>query len=282
MMSKTLAKQLADFKQYLQEQEKSKNTIEKYLRDVGNFLVFAGDIPLEKSIVLSYKEYLVEQYAPASVNSMLAAVNSFLTWMEHPEWKVKPLKIQRDLFSKPEGELTQKEYDRLVRTAQKGRNPVHALLLQTICATGIRVSELQYITYSALCSGRTTVACKGKRRTIFIPKDLCKLLKQHCTQLGIKKGPVFITKNGKPLDRSNIWKMLKSLCKEAKVAANKVFPHNLRHLFARTYYKLEKDLGRLADILGHTSINTTRIYTMETGKTHARQIDRMKLVVSLN
>lgn len=281
-MSEALVKQLKKFKLYLQSQEKSKNTMDKYLRDVGNFFIFVGDAPLEKPIVLFYKEHLVEKYAPASVNSMLAAVNSFLTWIEHPEWKVKPLKIQRDLFSKPEGELTQKEYDRLVRAAQKGRNPAHALLLQTICATGIRVSELQYITYSALCSGRTTVACKGKRRTIFIPKDLCKLLKRHCAQNGIKKGPVFITKNGKSLDRSNIWKMLKSLCKEAKVAANKVFPHNLRHLFARTYYKLEKDLGRLADILGHTSINTTRIYTMETGKTHARQIDRMKLVVSLN
>lgn len=263
---------------FLRTEERSPHTIEKYIRDMNAFLRFLGDRPLTKQEVVDFKAYLLTRYAPSSVNSMLAAVNGFLGFLDLHHCRVKPVKLQKPLFSHPEKELTLWEYKRLVTTAQQRGNERLALLLQTICATGIRVSELAYITVSSLHARRTIVRCKGKNRVIFFPKELCKMLKLYCKNRNITSGSVFITKTGMPMNRSNIWAMMKELCKKAKVEPQKVFPHNLRHLFARTYYKMEKDISRLADILGHSSINTTRIYTMETGKTHMRQMERMGLV----
>ncbi len=269
---------LTQYERYLHEEERSQNTILKYLRDLRVFLRFVDQQELSKLVVLSYKEHLLVTYSPVSVNSMLAAVNGFLTWLGFPQYKVKQLKIQKEIFSKPEKELSQREYERLIQAAENRNNRKLALLIQTICATGIRVSELRHITMDALHTGRTTVSCKGKNRTIFLPKQLCRNLKQFCKEQGILSGVIFLAKSGKPLDRSSIWRMMKSLCKDAHVEPSKVFPHNLRHLFARTYYKIEKDISRLADILGHSGINTTRIYTIETGTKHARQLDQMQLV----
>ncbi|WP_409970111.1 tyrosine-type recombinase/integrase [Bengtsoniella intestinalis] len=230
---------LKQYEIYLHEEERSQNTIQKYLRDLRLFLVFIDGQELSKMMVLSFKEQLINTYAPASVNSMLAAVNGFMVWLGLPQYKVKPLKIQREIFSQPEKELSQREYQRLIQAAEQKQNHKLALLIQTICATGIRVSELRHITVSALHTGRTTVSCKGKNRTIFLPKELCRNLKRFCKEQGIQSGLIFLSKTGRPLDRSNIWRMMKNICKDANVAPSKVFPHNLRHLFARTYYKVK-------------------------------------------
>ena len=211
---------------------------------------------------------------------MLAAVNGFLEWSGMPQMKVKPLKIQKCLFAKPEKELTQEEYWRLIKAAEEKDNHRLAMLLQTICATGIRVSEVRHITVEAVGIGQANVDCKGKNRVVFLPKVLCRALQRYCRKHGIDSGPVFKTAGGKPLDRTNIWRDMKALCNRAGVEPGKVFPHNLRHLFARTYYKLEKDLSRLADLLGHSSVTTTRIYTMESGKSHIRQLERIGLVLA--
>ncbi|MBU9735738.1 tyrosine-type recombinase/integrase [Diplocloster agilis] len=271
---------LTEYEIYLLSEERSANTIEKYIRDVRAFFTFLGNSELCKEIVLGWKEQLTRSYAPASVNSMLASLNSFLTWSGLPHLKVKPLKIQRDFYTKPEKELTHAEYGRLIRAAQKKQNDRLALLLQTICATGIRVSELKFITVDAMCTGRATVDCKGKTRTVFLPKELCRILRHYCKKQNIEKGSIFCTSSGTPLDRTNIWRDMKSLCKSAGVEPGKVFPHNLRHLFARTYYQLEKDLSRLADLLGHSSLTTTRIYTMESGIEHEKLLNRMNLVLA--
>ncbi|MFI3327299.1 MAG: tyrosine-type recombinase/integrase [Clostridia bacterium] len=271
---------LTEYKSYLINEEKSKNTIEKYLRDIKKFLDFIPEeIDIEKRVILDFKENLIENYKATSVNSILAAVNSFMDWLGLPQLKVKPIKIQREIFSNPEKELTQREYERLIKTAEKDGNRKLSLLIQTICSTGIRVSELKFINVQAVHTGRAFVSCKGKKRIVFLPKELCRVLKGFMREQNIKDGFIFRTKTGKALDRSNIWKMMKRLCKDARVKQSKVFPHNLRHLFARTYYKIEKDISRLADILGHSNINTTRIYTIESGNTHAKQIEKMKLVI---
>ena len=270
---------LQAFSAHLKREERSANTIEKYRRDLGAFFSWLAGRALTKEATLAWKEHLAACHAPASVNSMLAALNSFLAFCGTPEYRVKPLKIQRAIFAKPEKELTRQEYARLVTAAQRRQNQRLALLLQTICATGIRVSELPYITVEAVAVGRATVDCKGKTRTVFLPKELCRSLRRYCTQRNIRNGVVFLSKSGRPLNRSNIWRSMKTLCTSAGVEPGKVFPHNLRHLFARTYYQLEKDLSRLADLLGHASISTTRIYTMESGMEHIRQLERMDLVL---
>ncbi len=279
LCAKNFESKLEEYLNYLQREEKSRNTILKYERDVRLFGSYLSNRELDKNVVLEYKEELLKGYATSSVNSMLAAINNFFTWGNVPELRVKQLKIQRELFASSEKELTKKEYERLVWTAENKHNKKLALLIQTICTTGIRVSELKYITVQAIHTGRAFVFCKGKKRMVFLTKELCKLLTSYCRERDIKEGCIFQTKTGKPLDRSNIWKMMKNLCKDAKVNQEKVFPHNLRHLFARTYYKIEKDISRLADILGHSSINTTRIYTIESGNCHARQMNKMKLIV---
>ncbi len=269
---------LRDFKEYLQNEEKAQATINKYLRDVREFQTWLGGQELCKSLVLAYKTHLCEQYAPASVNAALSSLNSFFNFMEWYDLRVKNLKIQKQIFASTDKELTKAEYDRLLQAARQKKNERLYLLMQTICSTGIRVSEVRHVTVEAIRCGVAEINCKGKRRQVFLPKQLCQILKQYIKGQKIKSGAVFVTKNGNPLDRSNIWSDMKRLCKAANVSEKKVFPHNLRHLFARTYYSLQKDIVRLADILGHSNVNTTRIYTMETGEVHRRQIQKLGLL----
>lgn len=265
---------------HLCDQERSAATIQKYVHDLTALSTFLDGRPMTKGLLLEWKEGLIGRYAPASVNAMLAAVNRFLTFRGRNDLRLRPLKIQRALFLPADKELTRAEYVRLVQAAQRGDNARLALVIQTICATGIRVSELRFITVEAVQTGRAEVVNKGKRRAVFLPEKLRRLLKGYLRAQKITAGAVFLSRRGNPLDRSNIWRDMKALCQRAGVAPGKVFPHNLRHLFARTYYALEKDLSRLADILGHSNVSTTRIYTAERGAVHARQIGRLNLVVT--
>ena len=266
------------FNDYLINEEKAAATVNKYLHDVGEFQTWLDEQELCKTAVLAYKAYLCEHYAPASVNAALSSLNSFFDFMEWYDLRVKNLKIQKQIFASTDKELTKAEYVRLLKAAKQKRNERLYLLMQTICSTGIRVSEVRYVTVEAVARGIAEINCKGKRRRVFLPKQLCQILKQYIKEQKIKSGAVFVTKNGNPLDRSNIWSDMKKLCKAANVSEKKVFPHNLRHLFARTYYSLQKDIVRLADILGHSSVNTTRIYTIETGEIHRKQIQKLGLL----
>lgn len=269
-----------EFLEALQEQERAKATIEKYSRDLNAFCAFGQGQPLSKALVISWKEHLAQTHAPAAVNSMLAAVNGFLRFRGLGALCVKPLKIQRQLFLEERKELKRGEYQRLVEAAGRKENERLSLVMQTICATGIRVSELKFITVESLRTGRAEIRNKGKWRVVFLPGKLRKALQKYAQRQKKTAGAVFTTRTGKPLDRSNIWRDMKALCESAGVSKEKVFPHNLRHLFARTFYAAQKDLGRLADILGHSSINTTRIYTAESGAVHAAQIEQLELVVT--
>ncbi len=277
-MKNITMKNIENFKKYLQNEERAAATTEKYIRDISAFSVWLDGKEFDKGVVLAYKEYLIERYAPASVNSVLSSLNSFFRFMEWYDCHVKTLKIQRQIFAKSEKELTQAEYEKLLSAALRKNNRRLYYLMQTICSTGIRISELRYIDAAAVKNGQATIRCKGKMRIVLLPKQLCKMLKGYLKEQGITDGSVFRTKTGKPLDRSNIWKMLKALCESAGVSKDKVFPHNFRHLFARTYYSLQKDIVRLADILGHASVNTTRIYTMESGQIHRMQIQKLGLL----
>ncbi len=272
--------QIKNYIIFLREQERSESTVQKYAHDLNTLAEFLDGRPVAKGLLLEWKENLVGTYAPASVNTILAAVNRFLTFCGWSELRLRPLKIQKALFLNEEKELTRAEYIRLIRAAERKENERLALVIQTICATGIRVSELRYITVEAVQAGRAEVNNKGKRRTVFLPDKLRRLLKTYLRKQKITAGAVFISRNGRPLNRSNIWRDMKALCESAGVEEGKVFPHNLRHLFARTYYAQERDLSRLADILGHTNITTTRIYTAESGAVHARQIGRLGLIVT--
>ncbi len=277
-MKKITDKIIKKFEEHLINEEKSKATIEKYIRDLTVFVCWLGGAELNKTMVLGYKEYIISKYAPASVNSILSSLNSFFDFTGEYGLKVKNLKIQKQIFAKNEKELTKAEYDRLLAAAKAEGNQKLNLLMQTICATGIRVSELKYITVEVLKDGRADVNMKGKLRIIIIPKELCKMLKKYAAEQKISSGSIFVTKTSRPLDRTNIWKLMKSLCESANVDKGKVFPHNLRHLFARTFYSIEKDIVRLADILGHSSVNTTRIYTMDTWEICRRQVQRLGLL----
>ena len=277
-MKKITNELIQKFKTYLINEEKSSATLEKYIRDVSAFMQWLNDRAVEKVVVMEYKQNLIENYAPASANSILSSINSFFGYMEWYDCKVKTFKIQKQIFANKEKELTKAEYDRLLTAAKKKQNEKLYMLMQTICSTGIRVSELRHITTEAVRKGEAVINCKGKMRVVILPKQLCRMLASYIKEQNVLSGPVFVTKNGKPLDRSNIWKLMKDLCESAGVSKEKVFPHNLRHLFARTYYSLEKDVVRLADILGHSSVNTTRIYTMETGEQHRIQIQRLGLL----
>lgn len=267
-----------NFETYLCEEEKSDNTIEKYMRDIRFFREWLDGRNIEKATVLTYKKELCERYAPKSVNSILSSLNALFMFLGWYDLKVKTLKIQRRIFADKEKELTKAEYERLLSAAKNKNSERLYFLMQTIGSTGIRVSELKYVTCEAVKTGQATINCKGKIRQVFLPRQLCKMLKDYIKHCNIKSGPVFVTKSGKPLDRSSVWKMLKSLCECANVAKSKVFPHNFRHLFAKTFYSLRKDIVRLADILGHSSIETTRIYTIESGDVHRRQIQRLGLL----
>ncbi len=278
-MEKITLESVSTFAGYLTEEEKSPSTIQKYQRDILAFMDWAKDSRIDKGLVIKYKEYLLGNYAPASVNSVLSSLNSFFEYYGKHNLKVKMLKIQRSVFLDKSKELTRGEYTKLLETASLRKNKRLYYIMQTLCSTGIRISELKYITLETVREGRSNIRSKGKLRTVILPDRLCKMLKKYADKKGIKSGSIFVTKNGNPIDRSNIWSDMKKLCKSAGVSEDKVFPHNLRHLFARTFYSVQKDIARLADILGHTSINTTRIYTMETGEVHKRQIQELGLLL---
>lgn len=273
-------KAVEDFEKYLYKEEKSENTIQKYLHDVRAFMIFSSESEITKETVIAYKHKLInENYAVRSINSMLASLNSFFAFLDWTDCKVKSIKLQRLVYCPEEKELTKAEYMRLVNTAKQKGNERLNLILQTICGTGIRVSELQFITVEAIKNGEAIVSLKGKTRSVFIVKELRKKLLRYTAEQGIKSGTVFITRTGKPMSRTNIWREMKNLCEQANVNPKKVFPHNLRHLFARTFYGIEKDIAKLADILGHSSINTTRIYIISTGTEHRQRMENMHLIV---
>ena len=267
-----------NFKIYLYEGERSDNTIEKYMRDIRFFREWLQGRNIDKSVVIEYKKELCKRYAVKSVNSMLSSINTFFAFMGWYDLKVKTLKIQRRIFADKSKELSKVEYERLLIAAKNKKNERLYYLMQTIASTGLRVSEIKYVTCEAVRQGQAVIDCKGKIRQIFLPKKLCQMLKTYIKSRNIKSGSVFITRSGKPLDRCAIWKMLKGLCESIGVSKDKVFPHNFRHLFARTFYSLQKDIVRLADILGHSSVETTRLYTMESGTEHIKQLQKLGLL----
>lgn len=271
--------QIEDYLNYLHDEEYSQATIKQYRSDILCFFSFLNVGELTKEAVLSYKEKLEQKYQPVSVNAKLSALNSFFCFMGREDLKLKFLRIQKSAFCSAEKELSKAEYLRLVKAAKEKKNEKLALLLQTIGSTGIRVSEVKYITAKAVCRGEAVIRLKGKTRTILLPKKLQKSLKDYMRRKKIIDGPVFITRTGQPLDRSNIWKMMKALCRDAGVDQKKVFPHNLRHLFARCFYAVDKDIAKLSDILGHSNINTTRIYIIASGVEHRRCLDALGMVV---
>ncbi len=273
------AKAINEFKEHLVLEERSMTTVEKYIRDVKAFAVYTQGGAVTKETVIAYKKCLQETYAVRSVNSMLASINSLFSFLGWHDLRVKSLKLQQQVFCPEEKELTRAEYTRLCRAAERKHNERLNLILQTICGTGIRVSELQYITVEAVKHGEAVVNCKAKTRSVFIVKELKQKLLRYAAEQNIKSGMIFVTRTGKPISRTNIWREMKALCAEANVNPQKVFPHNLRHLFARVFYGIEKDIAKLADILGHSSINTTRIYIISTGTEHRRRMENMRLIL---
>ena len=272
--------QIAAFAVYLKSEEKSENTVEKYIRDVRAFYAYVGETEITKETVIAYKNKLItDNYAARSINSMLASINSLLSFLGWADLKVKSIKLQRQIYCPEEKELTKAEYLRLIHTAKQKGNERLNLLIQTICGTGIRVSELQYITVEAVKCDEAVVSLKGKTRSVFIVRELQKKLLRYAAEQKITTGAIFITRSGKPMSRTNIWREMKNLCVQAGVNPQKVFPHNLRHLFARTFYGIEKDIAKLADILGHSSINTTRIYIITTGSEHRQRMENMRLII---
>lgn len=294
---------MVGYREYLVREEYAPDTIRKYLRDIGAFAAWLDGrtvdgqksdggtrkqdrgseiefaVSVDKEASTGWKAHLTAQkYAPTSINAMLSSLNSFFSFLGWDECRVKFLKVQRKTFRDQDKELNRTEYVRLLETARGNGNIRLALLLETICATGIRVSEVRYITMEAIDRRRTDIALKGKVRTILIPGKLCKKLRDYARKQGIAKGEIFITRSGKSISRRQIWQEMKNLCNKAGVSSSKVFPHNLRHLFARTFYKVCQDIVKLADVLGHSSIETTRIYLMSTGEMHARQMERLGLI----
>ena len=272
-------KDIAGFREHLILEERSVATIQKYIRDVKAFMAYAQNSAITKETVIAYKKYLQENYAVRSANSMLASINSFFSLFGWNDLKVKSLKLQQQVYCPEEKELTKAEYTRLCKAAQRRHNERLNLILQTICGTGIRVSELQFITVEAAKCGEAVVRCKGKTRAVFIVRELRQKLLRYAAEQNIQSGMIFVTRTGKPISRTNIWREMKALCIEADVNPQKVFPHNLRHLFARVFYGIEKDIAKLADILGHSSINTTRIYIISTGTEHRQRMENMRLII---
>ena len=272
--------QIAAFAVYLESEEKSKNTCEKYIRDVRAFASYMNGTNVAKEAVIAYKNKLLsENYAARSINSMLASLNSLFSFLSWADCRVKSIKLQRQIYCPEEKELTKAEYMRLVNTAKQKGNERLNLLIQTICGTGIRVSELQYITVEAVKCGEAVVSLKGKTRSVFIVRELQKKLLRYAAEQKISSGEIFITRTGKSMSRTNILREMKNLCEQSGVNSKKVFPHNLRHLFARIFYGIEKDIAKLADILGHSSINTTRIYIITTGNEHRQRMENMRLII---
>ena len=276
-------KDLIAYKVYLQYEEKSPNTIEKYMRDVGSFVIWLDaqekQAGITKESAIAYKEYLQKTYKPGSANSMLVALNGFFAYLGWDECKVKTIKTQPNHIYAGGKELTQKDYQKLVRTAKWQKKDRLAMIIETIASTGIRISELKHITVEAVKKGKVEIACKGKHREIYIVHKLRTALLKYCKDHGIRSGSVFVTRNGNPINRSNLWAEMKRLGRDAGVDVRKVFPHNFRHFFARTYYQMHKNISWLADILGHSSINTTRIYTATTEENHIKMLEKLRLVI---
>lgn len=267
------------FGRELFEQERAKKTIERYQHQLRAFAQWTEGRTVTKELTVRYKQWLMERYSPASVNVTLAALNSFFKFMGWQECRVRPVRVQRRHYAEPSRELSREEYYRLLKIARQKGNMRLFHLLETICSTGIRVSELRFITVQAVKRGRADICNKGKYRTILLPRKLCEKLLEYCRERGIWQGSVFVTRSGRPIDRTNVWAMMKALCTQAHVDAKKVFPHNLRNLFARCFYQKQRDLEHLATLLGHSSINTTRIYTRTSGEEHLRQIERLGLLL---
>ena len=274
------SEQTENFYRYLCSEERTENTVTKYLRDIAAFREWNGEQAVTKDRVIAYKQHLSDTgYKVRSINSMLASLNSFFAFCDWNDCKVKALRLQREVYSTENRELSRAEYERLCKTAEKKKNERLCLILQTICGTGIRVSELAFITVEAVKCGEAVVSLKGKTRTVLLVKELQKKLMRYITDHGITMGAVFVTKSGKPIGRTNIWREMKALCNDANVDPDKVFPHNLRHLFARIFYGIDKDIAKLADILGHSSIETTRIYIITTENEHRRRMENMHLIM---
>ena len=274
-----ISEQMASFRAYLQDEERSEATVEKYLCEVTQFAAWLNDTEVTKSAVAEWKEHLLTSgYEPSTVNGKLTALDRFFDFMGWPDCKVKHLKLQRRLFRDDSRELTKTEYERLIATAEEMGKERLSLLMEAICGTGIRVSEVQYLTIEAAQQGKVEIYLKGKVRTILIPGKLCKKLLKYAKKHKIASGEIFLTRGGNSLSRKQIWADMKDLCKKAGVAPSKVFPHNLRHLFARTFYRVCRDVAKLADVLGHSSIETTRIYLISTGAEHAKTMDMLRLV----
>ena len=273
-------KMLGRYETHLKREEKSKATVSKYLCDLRKLMVYADGKEIDKELMLAYKEKLLTQdgYKVTSINSFLAAANSFFEYMGWLDLKVKAYKTQKETFCPENKYLSKEEYYRLVKTAKEMGKIRLAMILQTICAMGIRVSELKAVTVEAVRNNSVIIYNKGKIRKVFFPDELRKELLYYIGRNGIQKGAVFCTASGKAVNRSNIWREMKSICKEADVDGDKVFPHNLRHLFANVFYEMKKDIAKLADVLGHSNIETTRVYIKTTGKEHREQLNRMELV----
>ena len=277
--NKITTEQIADFAKHLRQAERSPGTIENYLRHVRAFAAWLDGRPVSKEAAAGWKDYLLSKgYCPSTINAMLGGLNRFLAFVGWQECQVKALRLQRQLFRDDSRELTRAEYDRLIAAAHTLGRERLALLMETICATGIRVSEVQYLTVEAVERGRAEISLKGKIRTILIPGKLRRKLLKYARKNKTVSGEIFRTRNGKGLSRKQIWAEMKAICKAAGVEASKVFPHNLRHLFARTFYKVCRDVAKLADVLGHSSIETTRIYLISTGAEHASLLERLGLV----
>lgn len=270
---------LAAYARHLHAEERSPGTIEKYLRDAATFLHWLAGQPVTRERARDWRDDLLDRsYAPVTVNSTVAAVNQFFAFLGWEDCKIRSLKIQRKLFRDDRRDLSREEYQRLLDTAHNlGRDRL-ALLLETICSTGVRVSEVRYITLEAVRAGRAEISLKGKLRVILLPGKLCRKLKKYARAKKITSGEIFLTRSGRGISRKQIWAEMKAVCRAAGVAESKVFPHNLRHLFARTFYQASRDVVRLADVLGHASVETTRIYLVSTGAEHARQLARLGLI----
>lgn len=281
MVKRVISKRIIEkFRLHLQDEEKSANTIDKYIRDVQAFEKYMSGKRVNKKAVISYKSKLIEKnYAVRSINSMLASLNNLFSFLGWTDCSIKSIKLQKKVYCPENTELSKAEYMRLINATKYKGNQRLNLLLQTICCTGIRVSELKYITVEAVKKGEAVVTLKGKTRSVFIVKELKNKLLQYAAEKNIQCGSIFITRSGRPVSRTNIWRDMKNLCEKASVDPQKVFPHNLRHLFARIFYKIDKDIAKLADVLGHSSINTTRIYIISTGSEHRQQMENMKLII---
>ena len=273
------AEELDSFCQHLRGEERSAATIEKYRRDVAQFAAWLGENQLEKEAGVRWKAHLLAQGCePSTVNGKLTALDRFLHFLGQADCKVKHLKIQRQLFREDGRELTRREYDQLLAAARSTGRERLALLMESICGTGIRVSEVKYLTVDAARCGKVEVALKGKIRAILLPGKLCRKLLKYAGKNKIASGEIFLTRSGASLSRKQIWRDMKALCQRAGVAPSKVFPHNLRHLFARTFYRVCRDVAKLADVLGHSSIETTRIYLLSTGAEHAKVLEHLRLI----